>query len=182
MSNISAVNATLGMTPSSASQSPNPSQTLNQADFLQLLVTQMTSQDPLSPVSDTDMAAQMAQFSALQAAQSTDSDVKVLQANTLIGRTVTVSSSTGAPVTGTVSGIEIQSGVPEVVISGQMYSLSQIAAITPAAASSTTNSSSSSTTPSGSSSTPSSSSTPTGPGGTSGTPTYISPTTPASSN
>lgn len=179
MSNISAVNATLGMTPSSASQSANPSQTLNQADFLQLLVTQMTSQDPLSPVSDTDMAAQMAQFSALQAAQSTDSDVKVLQANTLIGRTVTVSSSTGAPVTGAVTGIEIQSGAPEVVISGQMYSLSQISAITPAATSSTTAAGSSSTTPaSGSTTTPT---TPT-PGGTSGSPTYISPTTPASSN
>jgi flagellar basal-body rod modification protein FlgD len=119
------------MTPSTTSQTTNPGQTLTQQDFLQLLVTQMTSQDPMQPVSDTDMAAQMAQFSALQAAQSTDSDVQTLDANSLLGRTVTASSTTGA-VTGTVSGIEIQSGAPQVLINGQLYALNQISAITPA--------------------------------------------------
>jgi flagellar basal-body rod modification protein FlgD len=55
---------------SSSGQSPAGAQTLNQADFLQLLVTQMSSQDPLNPESDTDFAAQLAQFSSLQATQT----------------------------------------------------------------------------------------------------------------
>ena len=143
MSSISSLNTTLGLTPSSSSQSTNPSSTLTQANFLQLLVTQMTSQDPLSPVSDTDMAAQMAQFSALQTAQSTDSDVQTLQANTLIGRTVIVNSSGGAQTSGLVSAVQIQAGTPQIVVNGQVYALKQIASIAPTAASSTTGSASS---------------------------------------
>jgi flagellar basal-body rod modification protein FlgD len=131
MSNISAINATIGTTPSSTSQTTNSTSTLTQADFLQLLVTQMTSQDPLQPVSDTDMAAQMAQFSALQTAQTTDSDMKVLQANTLIGRTVTVTDSSGTQTSGLVSAVQIQAGTPEVVVNSQDYTLSQIQSIAP---------------------------------------------------
>jgi flagellar basal-body rod modification protein FlgD len=119
------------MTPSAASQSSNPSQTLNQQDFLQLLVTQMTSQDPLSPESDTDMAAQMAQFSSLQASQNTEQDVEGLQANSLLGQTVNV-NSTGAPQSGVVSSVQFQAGSePQIIVNGQPYSLSQLSAIFP---------------------------------------------------
>src|SRR5580692_10787704 len=131
MSNISSINSTLGLTPSAASQSTNPTSTLTQANFLQLLVTQMTSQDPLSPVSDTDMAAQMAQFSALQTAQATDGDVKVLQANTLLGRTVTVTPTGGAPTSGVISSVQFQAGTPQVMVNGASYALNQISSISP---------------------------------------------------
>lgn len=131
MSNISSVNPNMSLTPSSASQSTNPSSNLTQANFLQLLVTQMTSQDPLSPVSNTDMAAQMAQFSALQTAQATDGDVKVLQANTLLGRTVTVTDTTGAVNSGQVSAVQFQAGTPQVVVNGLTYALNQITSISP---------------------------------------------------
>jgi hypothetical protein len=65
-------------------------QTLTQANFLQLLVTQMSSQDPLNPQSDTEFAAQLAQFSALQQSQAMSQNMSVLQANSMIGETVTV--------------------------------------------------------------------------------------------
>ena len=42
-------------------------QTLGQADFLRLLTTQLTFQDPLAPTDNQDLLAQMAQFSALAA-------------------------------------------------------------------------------------------------------------------
>jgi flagellar basal-body rod modification protein FlgD len=131
MSNISSLNSTIGLTPSAASQSTNPSSTLTQANFLQLLVTQMTSQDPLSPVSNTDMAAQMAQFSALQTAQATDGDVKVLQANTLLGRTVTVTATGGTQASGLVSAVQFQAGTPQVLVNGVSYALNQITSISP---------------------------------------------------
>jgi flagellar basal-body rod modification protein FlgD len=137
MSNISSINSTLGLTPSASSQSSNPASNLTQANFLQLLVTQMTSQDPLDPVSDTDMAAQMAQFSALQTAQSTDTDVRVLQANTLLGRTVTVTATGGAQISGLVSAVQIQAGTPQVVVNGGSYALSQISDITPTSSNTT---------------------------------------------
>ncbi len=108
-----------------------PHQTLGQADFLKLLVTQMTSQDPLNPQSGTDFVAQMAQFSTLQSSQVMQSDMATLQANSLIGRTVSVTSAGSAPTAGVVSAVQIQAGTPQVVVNGQTYNLSDIVTIVP---------------------------------------------------
>lgn len=44
--------------------SPNR-QSLGQSDFIRLMTTQMQMQDPLEPVDNKEMIAQMAQFSSL---------------------------------------------------------------------------------------------------------------------
>jgi flagellar basal-body rod modification protein FlgD len=108
----------------STSSTANPSQNLTQANFLQLLVTQMTSQDPLSPQSDTEFAAQLAQFTALQTAQTMQGNVASLQASQLLGATVTVAGSPN--VTGAVSAIQMNNGTPDVVVGGQPYDLTAI--------------------------------------------------------
>ena len=41
------------------------SSTLGQADFLKLMTAQLKNQDPFAPVDNTQMVAQMAQFSSL---------------------------------------------------------------------------------------------------------------------
>lgn len=122
-------------TSASASSSSNPNSTLNQADFLQLLVTQMTSQDPLNPESDTDFAAQLAQFSSLQEATTMAGDMSTMQASSLIGATVAVSSTTNGnnETSGVVTAVDMSSGSPEIQVNGQLYSLSQILSITPTA-------------------------------------------------
>jgi len=107
-------------------------QTLTQANFLQLLVTQMSSQDPLNPQSDTAFAAQLAQFSALQQSQAMAQNMSVLQANSMIGELVTVSPANGAaPLTGQVTGVQIQAGTPVLLVNGQPFTLSQVTSITP---------------------------------------------------
>jgi len=121
---------TSGADPAQTAAAAN--QTLTQANFLQLLVTQMSSQDPLNPQSDTEFAAQLAQFSALQQSQAMQQNMAILQANSMIGELVTVSpAGTSAPVVGQVSGVQIQSGTPVLVVNGQPYSLSQVTAIAP---------------------------------------------------
>src|SRR6266508_913331 len=87
-----------------------PIQTLGQNDFLQLLVTQMTSQDPLNPQKDTDFIAQMAQFSALEQSKTMQVDIaelraqqQLLQANALLGQTVEVQVNEHTTATGVVS-------------------------------------------------------------------------------
>jgi flagellar basal-body rod modification protein FlgD len=121
------------MSTTSSVTTPTGSNTLTQADFLKLLVTQMTSQDPLNPQSDTAFAAQLAQFSALQQSQTMTTDMQGLQADTLIGQTVTVNSSanSGQSITGVVSGVQMSSGTPDILVNGQLYDLSQLAAIIP---------------------------------------------------
>lgn len=121
---------------SSDASSRIPVQTLKENDFLQLLVTQMSNQDPLNPQSDTEFIAQMAQFSALQEAQATQTEMgqvksgqDVLQANALLGKSVTVQDSSGLTVQGTVSAVQIQAGTPTLTINGQQYALSQVTSI-----------------------------------------------------
>jgi flagellar basal-body rod modification protein FlgD len=132
---VTTTNSTTG-TSNSQAQSTLPGQTLNQADFLKLLVAQLSAQDPMNPVSDTDFAAQMAQFSTLQSTQamqtslaSLDSSQAMLQANSLLGRTVQVKSASGATSSGVVSAVGIQSGTPSITVNGQSYDLSAVVSV-----------------------------------------------------
>jgi flagellar basal-body rod modification protein FlgD len=117
---------------SSSSQSGSvelPEQTLDQSDFLQLLVTQLSSQDPMNPVSDAEFIGQMAQFSTLQETTTMQESVAGLQASSLIGQTAQVQNSAGQTVTGPVSSVLFQSGTPELIINSQPYTLDQVVSI-----------------------------------------------------
>jgi len=125
---------------SNPAQSSPPVQTLNQNDFLKLLVTQLASQDPLNPQQDTQFIAQMAQFTALEQAKEMATNIaslrteqEFLQANALLGRTVALQTGQDTPTTGTVSAVEVDAGTPKLVVNGQPYDLSQVLTITPAA-------------------------------------------------
>ena len=69
----------------------NTPHSLGKNDFLKLLVTQLSYQDPTSPVKDQQFIAQMAQFSSLEQMQNMASSLGRLadqQAHNLIGRYV----------------------------------------------------------------------------------------------
>lgn len=113
-----------------------PSQVLDQDDFLKLVMAQMTAQDPLNPKKDTDFIAQMAQFSALEQSRTMQSDMaqlrseqQVLQANSLIGRQVTVLDDSKTILGGQVSAVHMLDGSPRLVVGGDDYSLSQVLTI-----------------------------------------------------
>lgn len=61
-------------------------QSLGQADFLRLLTTQLTMQDPLAPADNKEMLAQMAQFSALAA--TTESGATLEEISTKLDRLI----------------------------------------------------------------------------------------------
>lgn len=54
--------------------------TLGQADFIKLMTTQMKLQDPLEPVDNKEMIAQMAQFSSLSGINDINSTLKAISA------------------------------------------------------------------------------------------------------
>lgn len=124
-----------------------PQQTLTQNDFLQLLVAQMENQDPLQPQSDTQMAAQMAQFTSLSQTSAMSSSLSMMQASSLIGSTVTVQlpnsqNTTSGVVQSVLIGAASSDGTPQVVINGTAYDLSQVLAVTPTTTNQTSSSSS----------------------------------------
>jgi flagellar basal-body rod modification protein FlgD len=133
MSTVSSISSSTasGNSPDSVT---NQQQTLTQNNFLQLLVSQMENQDPLDPQSDTQMAAEMAQFTSLQQTSAMSSSLSMMQANSLVGSTVNVQVDSKTTASGVVSGVAMESGTPEVLVNGTPYTLSQVTSITPPAA------------------------------------------------
>lgn len=123
---------------SSDSSTRVPQKTLSQDDFLKLLIVQLTSQDPLKPLEDTEFMSQMTQFSTLEQTKAMESEIaqmradqELMRAAALIGRAVDVFTDTGT-VSGTVASINITSGTPQIVVNGQSYALSSILRVAPA--------------------------------------------------
>ncbi len=61
---------------------------LDKDAFLQILVSQLKNQDPLSPMEDKDFIAQMAQFSMLEQLQDMNAGNTFGQAAALVGKSV----------------------------------------------------------------------------------------------
>ncbi len=136
MSSVSSISSTSSST---AAESVLPAKTLNQEDFFKLLITQMTSQDPMKPLSNAEFMGQMAQFSSLEQTRSMEAtitsmrnDQQMLQANSLIGRDVNLNLNTGI-IQGTVTSVQVENGTPKIVVNGSAYDLSTVLTISPAA-------------------------------------------------
>ena len=61
-----------------ASNTPTHSDSLDQDAFLQILVAQLTNQDPLNPLEDTEMTSQLAEFSSLEQLTSINTGIEDL--------------------------------------------------------------------------------------------------------
>jgi flagellar basal-body rod modification protein FlgD len=97
-------------------------------NFYSLLVAEMQNQDPLEPTSNTEFISQMASFTALSAQQDAFNVQQQNYANSLIGKTVTVSTGDGKTDTGVVS--FVRSGDdPQINVNGNNYSLSAISQV-----------------------------------------------------
>lgn len=125
------------MSTSAVSATSSNKQVLSQDDFLQLMVAQLTSQDPLNPTKDTDFAAQLAQFSALEQTKAIGSDVSALgagqqvtEAQSLLGKNVVITTKEGT-VGGVVQSVVMVDGAPKLNVGGTLYNLSDVTGITP---------------------------------------------------
>ena len=114
-----------------------PTQMMSQQDFLNLLVTQMTAQDPLNPMTNQDMLTQMVQFSTLQANTNLQSNLTAMQigqefqaATGLIGKQVNLQVDSSTTTHGVVTGVDVSSGLPEIVVNGVSYGLGQVLSVT----------------------------------------------------
>jgi flagellar basal-body rod modification protein FlgD len=100
--------------------------TLGQNDFLKLMTAQMKNQDPFSPVDNTQMVAQMAQFSSLAGISEMSSTLKSISerlggtttadAVSYIGKTVLTAGTTAyARSSGGISGaVEVSAAASDV--------------------------------------------------------------------
>jgi len=107
---------------------------LGKDDFLKLLITQLSHQDPTQPLEDREFVAQMAQFSALEQMTNMNGELsKVLgllarsQAVALLGKTVEIAQGE-ASITGRVEAIS-GSQYPQVLVDGRYYDVTQVLSV-----------------------------------------------------
>ncbi|MDR1158640.1 MAG: hypothetical protein LBK75_10145 [Oscillospiraceae bacterium] len=94
---------------------------LGKDEFLKLLIAQLQNQDPLSPQDNTEMIAQMAQFSTLEAMTNLSSSFLQNQAYSMIGkgilgRIVDTDSGIVQEIAGLVDSAGIKDGKPYVMV------------------------------------------------------------------
>lgn len=90
--------------PSSTSTTDNTSSQLTLKTFISLLVAEMEHQDPTQPMKDTDYLNQLTNLGTLSGLDNLNRTTSIDQATSLIGKTVTASSSADNAVNGSISG------------------------------------------------------------------------------
>jgi flagellar basal-body rod modification protein FlgD len=127
MTQIPATNTTTTTTTTGASATSKSDPLLNKDAFLQLMMAQLSAQDPLSPSTNdpAQMIQELAQFTALeqqtntaQSVAQTAADQQTASAVALLGHTVSYLDSSGMTQTGTVQKVSLGSSGPTLTISG----------------------------------------------------------------
>lgn len=103
---------------------------LGMNDFLNLLIAQLTNQDPMNPTENTEFIAQLAQFSSLQAMSEMTASTRNMQATSLIGKNVVAAEydirGHIVQTEGKVDKVTIHSGETLIYIGDKAFSLSNI--------------------------------------------------------
>lgn len=152
MSTISAVSSPARSPFAAASTTATPpaaattgQKTLGVDDFLKLLATQFEQQDPLKPMDDTAFIAQTAQFTTLQQTNTLVQQMTQLStqqnlanANSYLGRQVTVDAGSGLTDVGQVTAVDSSSSTPQIIINGHSYPVTSVLRVEPAPTSANT--------------------------------------------
>jgi len=123
----------------SSETSEGVDQELDRDAFLQLLVMEMQYQDPLNPVDNTDMIAQLAQFSSLEQMESLNDSFTELSGNVdqlnyisaavLLGREIIGIDTNGETVEGVVQGIHMDGSIVYLAVDDHLVSMAGVIGI-----------------------------------------------------
>ena len=138
-----------GLYATAATTATTGKQSLDSNAFLQLLVTQLTNQDPSSPMDTNQMMTQTTQLASMQqltAMASTSRESFSLQmrssAAALVGHQVSYVNSAGTVSAGVVSSVSYAGTVPMITIGKDVVALDSVSSVTSTSTSTTSTSAS----------------------------------------
>jgi len=102
-------------------------------EFMQLLLAEMKNQNPLDPVQDKDMMAQITQINSVVSMNKVSASVQeltlsnqMIQAANLIGKDVSYAASDGTTQSGVVSGVTYQGTQIDLTVGQAQVALTQL--------------------------------------------------------
>ena len=111
-----------------------PSQNMGKEDFLKILLTQLSHQDPTAPMEDKEFIAQMAQFSSLEQMTNMAADfarmarmLKVTEASGALGKAVEINLEDES-VQGVVRAVT-RDEIPQILVNGRFYDWDQVTTV-----------------------------------------------------
>jgi flagellar basal-body rod modification protein FlgD len=116
MASVTSITGAPAFTPSSAASNSNVHnlKDLDINQFLQLMVSELTNQDPLNPMDNTQLVQQLGELRSIAASDQLSTTLQSLQtqeslttASSLIGKTVTALANDGSNVTGAVDSVSV---------------------------------------------------------------------------
>jgi flagellar basal-body rod modification protein FlgD len=115
----------------------SPKQKMDSEMFLQLLVTQLRTQDPSSPMNTNEMMAQTTQLASMEqlttmtglSEENFSLQMRIAAAG-MIGKQVTYTAEDGTSVTGIASAVSFADKVPTVTVDGKAIKLDAISGVT----------------------------------------------------
>ena len=135
---MSAIGSLLSNTPSSTSVSTSSDRfnELTMGDFVKMMVAELENQDPMNPMSNTEMLSQISQIRSITSNDRLTNSIESLTlgqslstASSLIGKKVTGVNSLDESVTGKVDKVTIENGEAKLYVGSSMINVGNVTAI-----------------------------------------------------
>jgi flagellar basal-body rod modification protein FlgD len=114
-SNAGAASSSSSSNSSSSKTQPHSLEDLNVDQFLQLMISELTNQDPLNPMDNTQLVQQVGELRSIVASDKLSTTLQAVQtqqslttASSLLGKTVTALGTDNGDVTGTVDSVSVE--------------------------------------------------------------------------
>jgi flagellar basal-body rod modification protein FlgD len=105
-------------------------------DFIKMMVAELENQDPMEPMSNTEMLQQISQIRSITSNDQLTSSIEALTlgqslstASSLIGKKVTGVDTLNETVTGTVDKVKIESGEAKLYVGSSIINVGNVTAI-----------------------------------------------------
>ena len=135
---MSAIDSLLSSSATNTSNAVNSDRLndLTMSDFIKMMVAQLENQDPMDPMSNTEMLQQMSQMRSITSSDRLTSSIESLTlgqalstASSLIGKTITGVDTLGQSITGKVDKVAIENGEAKLYVGTSIINVGNVTAI-----------------------------------------------------
>lgn len=128
------IDSTFGSSSTSVSSAAKSSLSYN--DFMKLLITELSSQDPLQPLEDKDFVNQLVGLRTLETSENLNKTItsmvfvsKLSLASSLLGKEVVALDDNGVPFIGVVDRVLVEGNEPKLKVGNNLINVDQVLSV-----------------------------------------------------